>query len=294
MPLDKLRNKVRPAHRWVAAQLPPNLRRRYLHDVGTQSIGNFRNPKTFNEKVNWRILHDRRPMVADACDKLRMKEIARDRVSEADLRIPETYWAGTDIGSIPDEVLARDWVAKPNHSSGQVLFGPKTRAGIADASKEWLQDRQSDQLAEWGYSQARRLILFEERLPCQGPPNDYKFFVFDGRPTLIQANRGRFVDHVEAFYTPQWTVADVSDPRVKFAETSKPPVLDEMLEIVAKLGQGWDFIRVDLYCLEDEVWFGELSPYPGGGVTLWRPKSFNLEFGMQWRLPSPDEVGARS
>lgn len=63
-----------------------------------------------------------------------------------------------------------------------------------------------------------------------------------------------------------------------------------MLEIARTLGADWDFIRIDLYAVDGDVWFGEYTPYPGTGMLRYEPMSFDLEQGRQWQLPAPDAV----
>ena len=107
--------------RRLLALIPVRFLRHVLYLLMIRKPGNFREPATFNEKVNWRILHDRRRTIADACDKLRMKETARRLVpDEGRLRIPRTIWAGTDPDRAPVDA-GEPWIMKPNHSSGEVL-----------------------------------------------------------------------------------------------------------------------------------------------------------------------------
>ena len=133
MPL--LMNKTPPpkllaAHRKLIGLLPLPLLRHAFHLTMIHTPGNFRQPRTFNEKVNWRILYDRRDRIIAACDKMRMKEMARAAYPGAQLRIPETYWYGTDLRDAPDLAGLPPWVLKPNHSSGHALFGPDPQTDV--------------------------------------------------------------------------------------------------------------------------------------------------------------------
>ena len=264
-----------------------------MHWAGTGRWGDFTNPKTFNEKVNWRILHDRRPQIAEACDKASMKERARRAVpDESVLRIPETIWMGTN----PDEApvrTSRPWILKPNHSSGEVLPSDRADAEALRRTREWLVSKPAVQLGEWGYRVARPLLLMEELIPSEDgrSPDDYKFFVFDGRVELIQVNRGRFGKHqTTTFLDADWRQLPVRWRIHPVAVEERPLELDKMLEIASVLGAGWDFIRVDLYAVDGDVWFGEYTPYPGTGMLRYEPMSFDLEQGRHWRLPTPDQV----
>ena len=57
-----------------------------------------------------------------------------------------------------------------------------------------------------------------------------------------------------------------------------------MTEVSEALGREFDFIRVDLYDVEGSVWFGELTPYPGGGLDPFDPR-LDRELGALWVLP---------
>ena len=256
--------------------------------------GNFRQPRTFNEKVNWRILYDRRDRIAAACDKMRMKQLARAAYSGTQLRIPQTYWSGTDLRAAPDLASLPPWVLKPNHSSGQVVFGPDPQSDVAallKQTRDWW-ERTPLEWGEWGYSRAQRLLLLEERIPTKddAPPPDYKFFVFDGRVELIQVNRGRFGSQTATFLDTDWNRLPVCWRIMRVADEPRPAELEAMLEIAGILGTGWDFIRVDLYAVDGTIWFGEYTPYPGGGLLRYRPRQFDIEQGRHWQLPALERV----
>jgi hypothetical protein len=283
------------AQRRIFAMMPMWLLRRTLYLTMIRRRGNFTDPSTFNEKVNWRIFNDRRERIVKACDKMWMKEMARQAYPSADLHIPETYWSGTDLREAPDLTTLPPWVLKPNHSSGDVLFGPDPKTDLAtltERTKSWFGRTPLD-LGEWGYSGARPQLLLEERIPTPDgdPPVDYKFFVFDGRIELIQVNRGRFGRKQTAtFLDADWRTLPVRWRIMPVADEERPVELDKMMEIARTLGADWDFIRVDLYAVDGEVWFGEYTPYPGSGLLRYKPMSFDREQGLHWKLPTLAEV----
>lgn len=293
----KGRDILRPAYWHLAGRLPLAIRRHYLHTVGTRRRGDFINPQTFNEKINWRIINDRREIISQACDKLRMKEIARAAVPEGELRIPETLWSGLSLRDAPELSTLPAWVLKPNHSSGHVVLGPTqdTRAELEGRTASWLRSAPAVDLGEWGYGQARPLLLIEERVPSAAKvPVDYKFFVFDGEVKLIQVNSGRYTDDPHlTFYYPNWRPVPVVHWGWSTFDDPRPDNLEEMIAIAARLGAGYDCIRVDLYSAEGEVWFGEYTVYPCGGVTRFVPASFDRAFGEMWSLPPLEDVQAR-
>jgi hypothetical protein len=161
-------------------RLPVQSSRRALFMHFNRRLPHFQNPVTFNEKVNWRILNDRRLLLEWTCDKLAMKERVR---TVPGLRVPRTIWAGTDVRELEGTQLPEHWVLKPNHRSGIVCFGhgrPDT-SSLTAITRKWLRSAQSEDLHEWAYSRAQRLLLVEDLLGAPGsPPQDYKYFVFAG------------------------------------------------------------------------------------------------------------------
>ena len=284
----KITKALRPIHRRIAAALPLRARRQYLYAANFGRLGRFSSPQTFNEKVNWRILQDHRPEIGLACDKLAMKQGARLRVPVDELRIPRTYWSGTDVTSIDWAQVPAEWVLKPNHGSGEVLLSPYPADQIHVLTRDWLKDNQHVHLGEWGYSQAAKVLVLEERIPSPSgqAPVDYKFLCFEGEPVLIQLSLSRFEDHLINYYDLDWNRVSM---RTKYPNSPddppRPLQLDKMLSAARQLSAGWDFMRIDLYATESEVWFGEFSPYPGGGVDKFRPHSVDVDLGQQWRLP---------
>ena len=287
-----LRTALRPAHRRLAGQLPLYWRRQYLYAAAMLRPGNFNHPRTCGVKVNWRILHDRRPELVRACDKLEMKAMARERIPDPQrLRIPETWWTGTDVDDIPEELLTRKAILKPNDGSGDVVFLPATREELRTATADWLTGEQAERLGEWGYSQAQHVMLIEELIPFDSDLPDYKFSVFSDGEIVLEVHTGRFTEHRCTYYNNNWEKYDASSTYLPASEqVTRPERLEDMFALAAELGAGWDYIRVDFYVSGDDIWFGEYSPYPGGGVTRFVPPSFDAWLGSHWTLPTLAEV----
>lgn len=271
---------------FAICRLPLAARRRVLFVLNNVRLPHFSNPVSFNDKINWRILNDRRPPLEWTCDKIAMKERAS---GVPDLQVPRTLWIGTDVRTLACAELPDHWVLKPNHSSGPVYFGAG-QPDIAQLEKRtdgWLGGSHYDELGEWAYSRARPLLLAEEFIGTPGsPPADYKFFVFDGEVAVIQVQVGRFSTHQKRLYRPDWSPLDVRYGPYPLAPVEPPPArLDRMLAIAEELGSEFDFIRIDLYNISGNIFFGEFTPYAGSGLLRFRPASFDLDLGRRWRLP---------
>lgn len=114
-------------------------------------------------------------------------------------------------------------------------------------------------------------------------PTDYKFFVFDGRVRLIQIDTARFTGHRRALYHADWRDTRVRLAFDRFDEPlPKPRNLEQMLRTAEILGRQVDFVRVDLYDVGDRIYFGEVTPTPGGGMSRFEPETMNLWLGRLW------------
>jgi hypothetical protein len=274
--------------RWASYKLPVGARRRVLFLLGNRRLPRFNKPESFNDKVNWRIINDRRPLIEWTCDKLAMKERAR---GVPGLLIPKTLWVGTDLLALAAAELPEHWVLKPNNRTGLVYFGtgrPEI-AKLEQRTAGWLRAKESNNLAEWAYSKARPLLLAEELIGVPGsPPTDYKFFVFEGEVAAIQVDVNRHSSHQRRLYLPDWTPLEVRSGVYRLPPVQPPPAgLDRMLAIAGELGSEFDFIRIDLYSASGGIYFGEFTPYPGSGLERLVPTSFDRNLlGPKWKLPN--------
>jgi hypothetical protein len=272
-------------------KLPASLSRRALYLYYFHQLPNTRNPETFCEKLNWRILKDRRPILEWTCDKLAMKEYAEESQLAKDLglRVPRTLWSGTNIQDFASVELPGHWVLKPNHRSGQIYFGqgrPDVTT-LETVSQRWFYPFEAKNLHEWAYWKARPLLLAEELLGAPGTsPSDYKFYVFAGEVAAIQVDADRHTAHRRRMYLPDWSPIEASSGKLPLLPAEPAPAtLNRMMAISSELGRPFDFIRVDLYSIDDDIFFGELTPYSGSGLDVMEPASLNAHLGTKWKLP---------
>lgn len=271
------------------SRLPLSYRRKILY---RRRIGRSLStpPASFTEKIQWRIVNDRRELISRGGDKLAMK--LHVQIAAPSVLIPETLWFGEELRSIYHHDFKGEWVLKPITGSGHLEFGRGSmfESGIdLNRVKEWDPESIYRSHGEWAYSQARPGYLIERRIPTANgePPNDYRFFVFDGTTRLIQVDTPRFNTVKRRFYTPEWSPLDVRQGGKELASVvPAPAALQEMLRAAETIGAPYDFMRVDLYESMDEIYFGELTPYPTGGLAAFDDYQFDLLVGSYWTLPN--------
>lgn len=286
----KLREKFHHLIWRLIAPLPdkPYLRLKYRVIKGLWP--DLENPRTFSEKVQYRKLHDRDPLYATLVDKAAAKDYV-DRKLGRPCAVP-AYWTGTDLATVDWSKVVLPAVVKPTHASAQGRF-LYNRADIDALIAEnplpaWLKLDHARFNREWAYSQVRPQVVIEKMLNANGGvPWDYRFFTFDGRVFCIQVDVRHEGRGYSCFYSPDWQPMPFIDADYLPAFPGllpRPKRLDEMLDVAARLGEGLDFVRVDLYASDDWVHVGELTLYPGGGFENYQPAVYDRILGDQWVL----------
>lgn len=271
-----------------------------------------RRPRTFRQKVRYKLLRDHRQLVVTFADKAAVRDHVAATIGEGYL--PEVYAVLDDAAGLATLELPDAYVVKPTHGSGAAVVvsasapadarlpeddGSWTyshvRADAADRSRlvtlgaGWQRQLYGQgPNREWVYGMVPRRVIVEELLeaPGGGIPDDVKLFVFHGRCHWIQVDSGRFGRRTQDFFTPDWRHLPLSGgPPWADPEPSAPERLQEMVQLAERLGDGTDFVRVDLYDLGDRIVFGELTSFPAGGDSPFHPESFNARFGRVWTVP---------
>lgn len=256
------------------------------HYIKTQERINLKDPKTFNEKIQWLKLHDRNPEYTQLVDKIAVRDFVIKKIGQQYL-IPAlgTYESFEDIDF---DALPEQFVLKANHTSGDVyVCKDKSKIDYTALKKEidqWKTKNYYWVHRESPYKTITPKILCEEYMvdESESELKDYKILCFNGEPKLIQVmsnrRRGYYnINHYDVDWKP------VSIKRVKFDENPegipKPEQLDEMVDISRKLSEGLPFSRIDLYNTGEQVLFGEITFYPVSGYMDFEDKQTNLLLG---------------
>lgn len=257
--------------RKIGRFLPDGLYLRMRYRVMMDRRLHLCRPRTFNEKIQWLKIHDRRPEYTTLVDKAAVKDWVAGRIG-AEYVIPNLgVWRSAkdiDFDSLPER-----YVLKCSHDSGSVVIcdGPVDREAVAGRLEEALGRNYSAGGREWAYKGVVPQVIAEPLLDDGSPDGltDYKFFCFNGEPRFLYVSRG-LDDHRTAhisFAWPDWTPAPFrrSDYEPFGQLPPAPSKLDLMMELSRRLAEGIRFVRVDFYQVGDKVLFSEMTFYPCGG-----------------------------
>ncbi len=232
---------------------------------------NWKDPKTYNEKLQWLKLHDHDPRYHPMADKAAVKDYVKE-VLGRDYGIP-TLGLWDRAEDIDWEALPEKFVLKCTHDSGSVVLCPDKKALDREAAAALLQKGLNTdyyrEYREWPYKNARRQIIAEEYLQDEAgnPPDDYKVMCFGGEPKLVILHQGRFGAHTMDFYDPQWNMLPITRVgQARSAEPApRPKLLEEMLRLSAILARDIPHIRVDWYEMNGRLYLGELTFFNASG-----------------------------
>ena len=259
---------------------------------------NWKNPKSFTEKIQWLKVYDYKPEYTQMVDKLAVKDYVAERIGQEYI-IP-TLGVWDRVEDIDWDYLPDQFVLKTTHGGGGcgvVVCPNKANLDKAMAIKKLQMSMQSNAgktYREKPYLNVPRKIIAEKFMAVHKPKHndkvadlpDYKFFCFDGEPKFLYISDTP--NHELVFLNTDWTEAEFgrSDYKPLTNILPKPDNLDEMLDIARKLSKGKAHVRVDLYNVNNHIYFGELTFYTGAGFIPFTPKEYDKVLGEMLKLSS--------
>lgn len=274
------------------------LRRKFRSSMGVEL--NLDHPETFNEKLQWLKLYDRRPEYTQMVDKLAAKEWVASRIGEEYVLPVLGVWDSAedvDFQSLPDK-----FVLKCTHDSGGLVICKDKSALDVEAAREKLRRslRRNYYVVhrEWPYKNVQKKIFAEPYIEDEkyGELRDYKFFTFAGEPKVLYIAQGRgsggetFADFFDMkFCHLPFRIDHEMAPNSPEA----PENFEKMKELAAKLSQGTPELRVDFYEVNGQIIFGELTFFHCSGFHPFSPKEWDKTLGDWITLP-PKRTGKKT
>lgn len=252
---------------------------------------NLRNPQTYNEKLQWFKLYNRKPEYTMMVDKYEVKKYIADKVG-AEYIVPALgVWQRFD--DIDFDILPNRFVLKCTHDSGGLVVVRDKETLDLDTAKKKLEKSMKTNYylhgREWPYKNVKPRIIAESYLEDTelGELRDYKWYCFHGVPKLMAIFCGRSigattVNYFDCSFQPielTWGYA-----RAKIAP-EKPKNFEKMRQLAALLSEDVPCLRVDFYEVNGNVYVGELTFFDGSGFDLIEPAEWDDKMGSWIELP---------
>lgn len=257
---------------------------------------NLENPKTYNEKLQWLKLHDRRPEYPIMVDKAEVKKYVASIIGEEHI-IP-TLAVYNRVEEIDFDALPNQFVLKCTHDSGGIVIcRDKDKLDRKDAIKKLKKGLKTNyfyQNREWAYKNVKPRIIAERYMTNDSNSavdelSDYKWFCFDGEPKAMFIATDRFAEGEETkfdFYDMDFNHLPFTNGHPNASKPiSKPAGFGTMKELARKLSRGIPHVRVDFYDVNGQIYFGELTFFHWSGTMPFEPEEWDYKFGEWLMLP---------
>ncbi|MDT2848678.1 ATP-grasp fold amidoligase family protein [Vagococcus carniphilus] len=277
---QKVRLKILELIRWLPSKFIVKIQ--YKMKLGRNL--NLQAPKRFTEKIQSYKLSYKNDLLHRCVDKYDVREYVAEKGLTSIL--VKSFGCYSTFNEIDFEKLPNQFVMKTtNGSQTNIICKNKEELNINKTEiqfKNWLKRDQFIFGREWAYKGLDSKILIEELLVDANSSDikDYKFLCFNGKPEFIIYDSDRFSGHRRNIYDLNWNKLNVLTDCDQIEETiEKPDKLEELINISKILSADFPFVRVDLYYVNSQIYFGELTFYPWSGYVSFEPDEFDLTLG---------------
>lgn len=264
----------------------------YTRSKGKDKLGyapNLKTPRSFNEKSIHRRLFSRDPVWPIVSNKALVQQWLTDKGLHQGLEFIPAPYVVDDIDSFEFEKIDEPVVIKAAWASGLNLFVREPRSEHWDSIRTRLRNWQGmvyfPKRLVWAETQMKRTFVIEKMLSNLpgGMLDDYKFYVFHGRVELLQVISDRQNTPTYRHYDRDLNrLTQLSRAGKREGQGHLDNKVQDMIPLVEQLGKHFDFVRVDLYLLEDKILFGEFTQCPANGFAAFSSSQFDFELGEKW------------
>lgn len=278
---------------YVAMHIVPKkwyLKWQFKKCVGYQL--NLDNPQTFNEKLQWLKLHDRNPLYTKMVDKYEAKKYVANIIGEEYI-IP-TLGVWNNFDEIDFDDLPAQFVLKCTHDSGSVVICPDKKRLNKEAARKKLSWGLRHNFYyhggfEWPYKNVKPRIIAEKFMVDEYRSEliDYKLMCFNGkvRCSFTCTRREKKDELRVTFYDRTWKKLPFERhyPAEDMA-LPKPDKYEEMIQLAEKIASNLRFARIDFYEINNNIYFGEITFYPGDGFEEFSTMEWDMKMGNYLKL----------
>ena len=231
---------------------------------------NESNLTTFQDKVNYLLIHENPELKAGIVDKIKIHQYSK-KILGKDI-CPPILKVYDKIDNINLDELPEKFVLKANHGSGMNLIcKDKLHFDINNAKiqlKIWKKINYGLLKSEFQYMLVNKKIF---AAPYLGDKiNDYQVYCFNNKPKFIRVSKLLFEKNhttLHNYYDLDWKLTDIDTNlrpfiRVPSIKIKKPKNLNLMLDYSTKLSANFAFVRIDFYEINNKVYLSEMTFSP--------------------------------
>lgn len=280
--------KVRRVLQQIASYIVSDtLMSKFYYRIVVQKKLNLKNPKTFNEKMQWlKLYHFPNNDLAVKCaDKYSVREYIKSKGFGNKLVPLISSWdKATDIDF---DNLPEKFVLKCSHGCAYNIvcsdINNIDRKKTIKQLNKWLKEDFGRFNIEKHYSMIKnRKIIAEEFLGDS--LIDYKFFCFNGVPKYLYISKDLINDRDAqiGFYNLDGSKMElVRDDYADFDNVSFPSYFEDMKKMALDLCKDFVFVRVDFFIANDTYYFAELTFTPSACMMPFNPPEYDLVWGNE-------------
>lgn len=257
---------------------------------------NLDEPKRFTEKIQWLKLYGMGDIETQLADKWLVRKWVQEKIGSEYLF--DVFGAWKCFEDIPFERLPDKFMLKGNHGSHMNYLVEKDSIDYAQIKKEinrWLQTDYAFSMGcfELQYLNIPRLIIAEKYMTMDDNSEikDYKFHCFNGKPIFCEVicdrSTAETIDYFDMDWKHQSFIDEAETSKIKNSSSNieKPKSFETMLNLAKILCHDFVYVRVDLYDINGNVYFGEMTFTPAGGGDVFSPDSADFMLGDMLVLP---------
>ncbi|MGI6501367.1 MAG: ATP-grasp fold amidoligase family protein [Anaerostipes sp.] len=266
---------------------------KFLFRVNLKYRLNLKEPKTFNEKMQWLKLNNVHPEYSKVVDKYEVRNYVKELIGEQHLIPLLGVWDSPfdiDFDKLPNE-----FVLKCTHNSGGVIVCKnKSEFDEKKAIKQLnhlLKKKYYKQGREYPYKTVKPRVICEKFMDdgIGNLPNDYKIMCFNGKPQNIMVCSGRKNGHADYyFFNKEWNFLPYNKVDINLPSDftlPKPRQLEKMWMLAEEISTQYIVSRIDFYEIKGKLYFGEITLFPASGMDKDITKETDIEWGKKIRLP---------
>ena len=267
----------------------------YKYRIGKKL--NIENPRTYNEKLQWLKLYDRKKTYSKMVDKYEVKEYVKNIIGEKYI-IP-SLGIYDSFDEINFNELPKQFVMKCTHDSGGlVIVKNKEELDFVKAKEKIeasLKNNYYKHGREWPYKNVKPRILVEQYMEDKNDKElrDYKLFCFNGKYKLmfIASNRQGKGETYFDFFDKDFNHLPFTNGHPNSPKTPhKPQKYGEMIKLAEKLSKNIPQVRVDFYEVNGKIYFGEITFFHWSGLTPFVPEEWDRKLGDLIELPKTKKI----